>query len=363
MALYGPVSDLLNGSCYDKQYKSYFKNIGGTVMSKVNWGILSTAGIAQKQLIPAIQRASNAQVTAIATSSDIEKARQIADTFSIEKVYGGYEEQLDDPAIDAVYIPLPNHLHKEWVIAAARKGKHILCEKPAAVTAADFEEMREVCAEQDVVFMEAFMYHFHPQHARVKEIIASGEIGDVSYMRAAHSFMMEDKESNVRVKYTEGGGSLYDIGCYAIHAIRNVLGKEPKTVHVDAVKDAQGIDTASYGLLTFEDGMRATFDTSFDLADRNEYEVAGSKGRILVPRAFRPDRNGGDGLVIVETNGVTRTETIHADQYCLQAEHVSTAVLTGNYTVKNDHENTANNMRVLEACMESIRTGEKIKLD
>jgi predicted dehydrogenase len=332
-------------------------------MSKINWGILSTAGIAQEQLIPAIRRASNAHVSAVATSSNIEKAQQVADKFSIKKVYGSYDELLDDPEIDAVYIPLPNHLHKKWVIAAAKRGKHILCEKPAAVTAADFEEMRKVCEERDVVFMEAFMYYFHPQHARVREIIESGEIGNVSYMRVAHTFFMEDKNANVRVKYREGGGSLYDVGCYAIHVIRNVLGKEPETVHVDAIKDAQDIDNAAYGLLTFDDRTRATFDTSFDLNDRHEYEVAGSKGRILVPRAFRPDKNGGDGLVIIETNGVTRTETVNADQYCLQVEHISNAVLTCDYAVKNNHKNTENNMRVLEACMESVRTGERVRVN
>src|SRR5699024_6559802 len=292
-----------------KKARSSAEIIGGVHMKKVNWGILSTAGIAQKELIPAFKRATNAEVTAIASSSGIEKAKAVADKFSIEKVYDSYEKLLDDPDVDAVYIPLPNHLHKEWVIAAAKKGKHILCEKPAAVNAAEFEEMQQVCEEQDVILMEAFMYHFHPQHERVKEIIASGEIGEVSYMRSAHTLYMKDPEMNVRVNYQAGGGSLYDIGSYAIHAIRNVLGHEPETVHVEAVKNTSGIDTAAYASITFADGTRATFDTSFDLADRNEYEVAGTKGRIRVPRAFRPDRNGGDGLVIVETQGVSRTET------------------------------------------------------
>src|SRR5699024_125214 len=141
----------------------------------IRWGVLSTAKIAQKELIPAIKRAVNAEVTGIASSSE-EKAKEVAQKFSIQKVYSSYEQLLDDPEIDAVYIPLPNHLHKEWVIKAANKGKHILCEKPAAVNAAEFEEMQAVCEEQDVIFMEAFMYHFHPQHERVKEIIASGEI-------------------------------------------------------------------------------------------------------------------------------------------------------------------------------------------
>lgn len=331
-------------------------------MSKLNWGILSTAGIAQQQLIPAIQRSSNAQVAAIATSSDIDKAHQVAKNFSIEKVYESYNALLDDPEIDVVYIPLPNHLHKEWSVAAGRKGKHVLCEKPAAITADEFEEIMKVFKEENVVFMEGFMYHFHPQHERVKEIIASGEIGDVSYMRVAHTFFMEDKETNVRLKYQEGGGSLYDIGCYAIHVIRNILEKEPLIADVNGVRQSEGIDTAAYGLFEFEDGMRATFDLSFDLIDRNEYEVVGEKGRILVPRAFRPDRQGGDGHVIVETEDQSRTEVHYIDQYRAQVEHLSQAVLTNDYALKNDHQNTLNNMRAIDACLESMNTGHRIKV-
>src|SRR5699024_12819244 len=130
---------------------------------------------------------------------------------TIEKCSDSYEYLLNDPYIEAVYIPLTNHLHKERVIATAKKGKHILCEKTAAVNAAEFEEIQQVCDEQDVILMEASMYHFHPQHERVKEIIASGEIGEVSYMRSAHTFYMKDPEMNVRVNYQAGGGSLYDI--------------------------------------------------------------------------------------------------------------------------------------------------------
>lgn len=331
-------------------------------MKKVNWGILSTAGIAQKELIPAFQRAANAEVLAIASSSGMDKAITTADKFNIKKAYDSYEKLLDDPSIEAVYIPLPNHLHKKWTIEAAKKGKHILCEKPAAVSAEEFKEMRAACEEYGVLFMEGFMYHFHPQHARVKEIIASGEIGEVSYMRATHSFYMKDPETNVRVKYQAGGGSIYDIGSYAIHVIRNVLGAEPETVKAEAVKNTLGVDTAAYGYFTFANGVRATFDSSFQLADRNEYEVAGTKGRIIVPRAFRPDRMGGDGLVIVETEGVSRTETLTTDQYRDQVAHISQAILQGERALHNDYENTLANMRVIDACMESIETGKQVKL-
>src|SRR5690625_3919284 len=136
-------------------------------MEKVRWGILSTAGIAQKELIPAFLRAENAEVTAIASGSGIDRAQEIANRFQIKKVYDSYKRLLHDTEIDAVYIPLPNHLHKKWVMEAARAKKHILCEKPAALHAAEVMEMKAACDEHDVLFMEAFMYYFHPQHDRV----------------------------------------------------------------------------------------------------------------------------------------------------------------------------------------------------
>src|SRR5690625_3183065 len=152
--------------------------------TRVRWGILSTAGIAQKELIPAFQRSTNAEVVGIATRSSNEKASEIAKKFGIKKTYDSYEKLLENPNIDAVYIPLPNHLHKKWVIKAAEKGKHILCEKPAAISANEVREMEVACKEHGVLFMEAFKYYFHPQHQRVKQIIDADEIGEVSYMQA-----------------------------------------------------------------------------------------------------------------------------------------------------------------------------------
>jgi len=334
-------------------------------MKKVRWGILSTAGIAQKELIPAFKRATNAVVTAIATGSGIEKANDVAERFSIDKTYDSYEKLLADPDIDAVYIPLPNHLHKKWVIEAAKKGKHILCEKPAAINADEFREMEQACKEHDVLFMEAFMYHFHPQHERVKEIIESGEIGEVTYMQAGFTFYLEEERrgSNIRMSEQRGGGSIYDIGSYAIHSLRNILGAEPESVHVHAITDPEyHIDTDVVGYLTFPNGIRASFDSSFNLAMRNEYRVFGTKGSIVVPRAYRPDNNGGDGLIIVETNGVSRTETLNGDQYRNEIEHLSQAIMEGNRHLKHDFANTLNNMRAIDACYESIKTGKRVTL-
>ncbi|MFD1849327.1 Gfo/Idh/MocA family protein [Oceanobacillus bengalensis] len=331
-------------------------------MEKIKWGILSTANIAQKELFPAFMRSTNAEVVAIASRNG-NRARAVADKFQIETVYNSYDELLNDPAIQAVYIPLPNHLHKEWVIKAAEKGKHVLCEKPAGLDANEVKEMIAVCEENNVLFMEAFMYHFHPQHERVRQIIDVGEIGEVKYMRAAFSFYLRDKEDNIRMGHVKGGGSLYDVGCYCIHSIRNIFREEPEIVYADAVVDPHyTVDTDVYGQLLFASGKRATFDASFGLVNRNEYEVIGTKGKIVVPRAYRPDKKGGDGIVIVEKPEVTRKEIVNGDQYRNEIEHLSEAIQQGEKHLKLSHTNTINNMKVMDACFESMKTAEKYKM-
>lgn len=337
----------------------------GVILNKVRWGILSTAKIAQEQLIPAFQRSINAEVKAIASGSGVGKAEEVAHEFHIEKAYGSYEELLADNEIDAVYIPLPNHLHKEWVIKAAEHKKHVLCEKPAALNVEDFEEMKLACEKNEVLFLEAFMYYFHPQHERVKEMIDQGEIGEVKYIQAGFTFYLPEEErgSNIRTDREKGGGSLYDIGCYAIHSIRNILWEEPETVHVQAVFDNHlNVDIETNGYMTFPSGVRASFDTSFNLEMRHEYRIFGSKGSIQVPRAFRPDLHGGEGIIIVQNNTGTRIESVSGDQYRLQVEHISQAILENDEVLKHSPENTLENMRVIDACYESIATGRPVQL-
>ena len=328
----------------------------------IRWGVLSTAKIAQKELIPAIKRAVNAEVTGIASSSE-EKAKEVAQKFSIQKVYSSYEQLLNDPDIDAVYIPLPNHLHKEWVIKAANKGKHILCEKPAALDAGAFQEMKTACEKNKVIFMEAFMYYFHPQHARVREVIANGEIGEVKYMRAGFTFPIGDNQAtNIRMNKEKGGGSIYDIGCYAIHSIRTILQQEPETVHVHATLDPDyDVDVDAVTFMSFPNGVHASFDVSFHQANRAEYEVFGTEGKVSIPNAYRPDWYGGAGKVIVERNGVTRTETFYADQYKVEVEHISNVIL-GNESLQLDMNQTLSNMETIDACVKSIRNKAAVTL-
>ncbi|MEW9501713.1 Gfo/Idh/MocA family protein [Jeotgalibacillus marinus] len=330
-------------------------------MRYIRFGVLSTAKIARTQLIPAMFRAGNAEVVAIASRGS--KVHEVAAALQIPKAYESYDDLLKDPDIDAVYIPLPNYLHKEWVCKAADHDKHILCEKPAALHEREAAEMIEYCKEKNVKFIEAFMYQLHPQHERVREIIASGEIGDVKLMKSSHSFYMKDRVTNIRMDKEMGGGSLYDMGCYSIHAACHILQTEPIRAHALAEMDPDtNVDVSTFAHLKMTNGVNVMFDCSFDMANRNEYEIIGTKGTIKVPYAFRPDKNeGGIGLIVVTCDGVSREERIPGDLYRLEVEHFSNYILEDGEPF-NTAEETIRNMRAIDACYESIQTGQVINI-
>ncbi|MFD1362441.1 Gfo/Idh/MocA family protein [Lentibacillus salinarum] len=328
-------------------------------MEKINWGILSTAEIARKLTIPAILRANNAELNAIASLSG--NTKDLASKHNIPKTYHSYGQLLSDPDIDAVYIPLPNHLHAEWVKKAAEMGKHVLCEKPAALTAAEANEMVTVCEQHGVVFMETFTYQYHPQNKRVKNIIATGEIGDVKLVRSHCSFYL-DKKENFRLTPDTGGGSLYDVGCYSIHTIRNVLEQEPTHVWAKAVYDDNQVDMSATCHLEFGDGKKGTLECGMDMAKHMVYEVVGTKGVIQVPRAYQPDMFGGEGILyVLDNDGNTRSEMIQGDEFKINIEHFSDCVLNETKPFY-DGNNTIRNMNVLEACITSAKSGKEVNV-
>lgn len=333
---------------------------GENDMQKIRWGVLSTARIGRTQIIPAISRSANAEIVAIASRTG--KVHAVAQELKIPKAYESYEELLDDPEIDAVYIPLPNHLHKEWVIRSAQKGKHVLCEKPFALSEAETEEMIAACREHGVKFMEAFMYQLHPQHARVKEIIASGEIGEIKLIKSSHSFYLHDRSADIRMDAAMGGGSIYDLGCYSIQAIRYLTDAEPVEVmaqgDIDAIK---GIDLTGIVHMKMNNGVHALFDCSFDMVSRNEYELIGTAGSIKVPFAFRPDINNHTGRLVVQQGEAIREEKVQGDIYRLEIEGFSNVILTDSEPAITA-DSTIRNMRVIDACYKSLRTGQTIEL-
>lgn len=330
-------------------------------MSKVKWGILSTANIAQTQLIPAIQRSEKAEVVAIASRS--EKVHTVASELNIARAYESYEELLLDDDVQVIYIPLPNDLHKEWVMKAAVAGKHILCEKPIALTVEDFEEMLSVCKQYNVLLMEGFMYQFHPQHARVKEIIASGEIGEVKLFKSSHSFDFVNRDGNIRMDSSKGGGALFDIGCYSLHALLTILGGNPKTVFFQTtIDEATQVDTSATGIIQLENNLSALIDCSFDMTNRNEYEIVGTEGTIFVKYAFRPDQFSGNGQIVITTGATSRTEQIPGDIYLLEVDNFSDAIVNS-ASLEQFHQTSKHTLRLIMAALQSSRENKVVYLE
>jgi predicted dehydrogenase len=321
-------------------------------MSDLRWGIVSPAKIGRGKVIPAMQRARRCQVVAIA-SRDADRARAAAEALGIARGHGSYEALLADPNVDAVYIPLPNHLHREWTEAAARAGKHVLCEKPLALTAADAERMAGACAEAGVLLMEAFMYRLHPSWVAVRDLIADGRIGELRAVQSWFSYFNDDP-TNIRNILEVGGGALFDIGCYNVNLSRMVFGAEPSRVQASVIRDpVMGIDVTASAILDFDGGGVATFTCSTRSEPDQRVHVYGTEGRISIGIPFNipPDlptevrlTAGGDPPVRPATE-VLRFEP--ADQYTIQAEAFAAAVLDG-APLPTPVEDAVANLRVIE---------------
>jgi predicted dehydrogenase len=302
-------------------------------MNELRWGILSTANIANEKVIPGMRKSARSRVVAIG-SRDGARARLMADRHGIERVHGSYEALLADPEIDAVYIPLPNHLHAQWTKAAARAGKHVLCEKPLAMTAAEAEAMLEVCEAEGVRLMEAFMYRLHPSWLAVREMVASGRIGRLTAVHSWFSYFNDDT-ANIRNIRAVGGGALYDVGCYNVNLSRMLFGAEPDRVEAAITRDRdEGVDVLTSAILTFGDGV-ATFTCAIRSEPDQQVHIYGTEGRISIGIPFNipPDRPtqvhvtaGGDPPVAPATE-VLAFET--ADPYTVEVEAFAAAILDG----------------------------------
>lgn len=323
---------------------------------RLRWGVLSTASIARNKVIPGIQRGERSEVVAIA-SRDADLARSVADELAIPTAHGSYEALLADPDVEAVYVPLPNHLHKPWTIAAARAGKHVLCEKPLALTARDAEEMIEVCDREGVRLMEAFMYRLHPSWVSVRELLAGGRIGRLQAVQSAFSYFNDDP-TNIRNILEAGGGALYDIGCYCVNLSRMLFGTEPTGVQGAVVRDAvAGTDVLSAGLLTFGDGL-ASFVCSTRAEDHQRVDIYGTEGRIAIDIPFNipPDRPTTVRLVAGGDPPVAPHEEVFtfeaADPYTAEADAFAAAILA-NEPVPVPPDDAVGNLRVIERLLAS----------
>ena len=317
----------------------------------LRWGIVSIANIGVRKVIPATQKAERCEVVAIA-SRDGERAAETAAELGIPRAHEGYEALLADPEVDAVYIPLPNSEHAQWTIAAARAGKHVLCEKPLAMTAAEAEEMVRACATEGVLLMEAFMYRLHPSWVSVRELVASGRIGRLRAVQSWFSYFNDDPR-NIRNVPELGGGALYDIGCYCINLSRMLFAAEPTAIEASVTRDETGTDVLTSAILAFDAGV-ATFTCSTRAEPDQRAHIYGTEGRISIGIPFNipPDRPteivvtaGGDPPVSPDSETLTFAT---ANQYTIQAERFADAVLDG-LPLPIPPEDAIGNLRVIEA--------------
>ena len=302
-------------------------------MDTVRWGVLSTAQIATEKVIPGMRRARLAELVAIASRSEAS-ARPAADRLGIATAHGSYEALLADPTVDAVYIPLPNHLHMEWSVKALEAGKHVLCEKPLALIAVDAERMSAAADASGRLLMEAFMYRHHPSWIALREVVASGRLGRVTAVDSWFSYFNDDP-ANIRNILAYGGGALYDIGCYCVNLSRFLFGSEPTVVSSHIVRDpASGVDILTSGTLQFAGGL-ASFSCGTQLETDQRVHVYGTRGRASIEIPFNipptlPTRvfvtQGGDPPV---APAVETLEFAPADPYACEADAFARAILDG----------------------------------
>ena len=325
-------------------------------MKKLNWGILSTAKIGIEKVIPAMQQGKLSEIVAIASRTH-ESAREAAKNLKIPKAYGSYQDLLDDTSIDAVYIPLPNHMHVPWTIKALAANKHVLCEKPIALTATEAKELlKETEKFPHLKVMEAFMYRHHPQWIQALELINGGGIGMVKTVHSFFSYYNDDPE-NIRNMVDIGGGGLMDIGCYCISLARLIFDEEPQRVFGKIEYDPSfETDRICSGILDFIQGT-STFTCSTQLVPYQRVNVFGTKGRIEIEIPFNAPPDKPCKILFQNNEKIEEIEIEICDQYTIQGDLFSLAVLK-NEKVPTPIEDAVENMKVLEAVILSAKKEE-----
>ncbi len=329
-------------------------------MRKVQWGILSTANIGIKRVIPAILGGERGNIAAIA-SRDASRAAGVAARFAIPRSYGSYEALLDDSNIDAIYNPLPNHLHVEWTVKALDAGKHVLCEKPLGINAPETQALIDARDRNQKQVIEAFMVRHHPQWHRVRALVRGGRIGTVRSIQSAFLFTVLDP-NNVRNRAELGGGALYDVGCYPLVTARYIFGAEPTRAIALLNRDANpGVDTLTSGLLEFPGGGQLVFSSAFRAAAYQRVTILGSDGRIDMPVPFTPSKDMACRIIIDSGKSLdgasAEFEDFPAvDQYALQCDAAAAAFL-GETQQEFPIEDGIATMRCIDALYRSQASG------
>ncbi len=314
----------------------------------VRWGVLGYARIARLNAIPAMQRAGNAELAAIA-SRDPNKLAECAEKFSLARLHLKYEDLLADPDVDAIYIPLPNSLHKEWSIAALRAGKHVLCEKPLAMNAVEAREMAAVSRETGKLLMEAFMYRYTDRMRQVREVIASGVLGPLHHINASFRFFL-DRPNTIKASPELGGGALYDVGCYPVNLLGMITGEVP--VRCSAVAEMKhGVDVNLSALMQYESGLIANIHCGFNAHGRMHAEVIGAQGALEISDTFLD----AGGEILVHTKEGTRVIAVEeSDRYGAEFRDFSAAILEGRQPALSLDE-SIRNLEVMDMIFASLQ--------
>lgn len=322
----------------------------------LNWGLLSTARI-NRSLIPPLRASKRNHLLAVASRSG-ESAEAYARKWKILRAHGSYAALLADPEIDVIYNSLPNHLHAAWTIKAVEAGKHVLCEKPIALSVEDVDAIAHAAQKHGRVVAEAFMYRHHPQTLKVQELVRSGSLGTLKLLRGAFSFELT-REGNIRSDPAMGGGSIWDIGCYPISYTRTVVGSEPVEVFGWQVTGPTGIDDTFVGQMRFEGDVYAQFDSSFVIPFHTYMEIVGSEATLIIPIPFKPDVNE---KIFLVRDGKTETVKVKGQElYLGEVEDMADAILLGK-TPRVTLEDSRANVAVIRALLESARMNKPVKV-
>ena len=323
----------------------------------LNWGLLSTARI-NRALIPPLQISKRNRLLAVGSRTQ-ESADAYARDRKIERAHGSYEALLADADIDVIYNSLPNHLHAEWTIKAVEASKHVLCEKPLALSVEEVDAIKAAAHKHGRVVAEAFMYRHHPQTLKVQELVRNGSLGILKLIRGSFSFVLS-REGDVRLNPEWGGGSIWDLGCYPISYTRTVVGEDPLEVFGWQVMGETGIDDTFVGQMRFEGGVQAQFDSSFVIPFRSFMEIVGSDAMLSIPTPFKPGIN--EKIFITRDDKIETIRIKGQELYLGEVEDIADAILDGKDTFISLDDSRAN-VAVISAFLESARVGQPVKLD
>ena len=329
----------------------------------IGWGILGNAMIARFAVAPAISQARNGRIITIGSRS-LNRAKQLTDSFGGTPV-SGYDAVLTNPLVDAVYIPLPNHLHKEWTIRALNAGKHVLVEKPFAMSSAEAVEMVNTAKKRNLYLAEAFMWRHHPRSQKIHQLVQAGELGKIGSIRAAFTFPVQPNDENGRLfSAAVGGGSLWDVGSYGVSLARWMLGEEPIAVTAQAVWNEDGVDINFVGSMAFASGALAVVESGFQSALQQTYSILGDKTAVEFAQhdAFIP--KGEVANFILRPFDAETGQTIsvsNIDQYQLMVENFADVVL-GQAESAHPPDDSIRQMQVLDALKQAAKSGATVQL-